>query len=183
VKRLSKLSEVLVVLFVLSMIFSSLSLAAADENIIRINFQDTETPVPEGFFADYGEVFGVRDNGLTYGWSKDLTNMARRRAFVESIVLLDTMNHFRNETTWDIELENGLYNVTVAIGDAWESTHSLSVEDVVYWEDLALDGLDFRVLTKTIELTDGQLTISPMDAKKWGTRICYVIIVPVGAAE
>lgn len=170
------MSKIAVVAFVLCVVFGSSALA---DNVIQINFQDTETPVPEGFFADYGDIFDLRDNGLTYGWSHDHTSMARQREFPENGVLFNTMNHFRNDTCWEIELENGSYNVTVAIGDGWESTHSLAVEDVTYWEDLTLEGSDFRVDTKTITVTDGRLTITPMDADKWGTRICYVIIEPV----
>ncbi len=172
---MKRMSKIVVVAFVLSLVVSSFAVAAGD--VIRINFQNVETPVPEGYFPDYGSIFGVRENGLSYGWSSDHENMARKREFDEN-VLLDTMNHMRNSEVWEIEVENGTYNVTVAMGDAWESTHTLSVEGVVYWQNLFLENREFVIKTKTIEVEDGRITLSPMDNEKWGTRLCYVIIEP-----
>lgn len=169
------MSKIAVFAFALCLILSSLSLAAND--VIRINFQNKETAVPEGYFADYGELFDARDNGLTYGWSKINTDMARKRDFDEN-VLLDTMNHMRNSEVWELEVADGIYNVTVAIGDAWESTHTLAVEEVLYWENAELENREFYIKTKSVEVTDGRLTLSPLDNAKWGTRLCYIIVEP-----
>ncbi len=146
---------------------------------LRINFQHRDAPVPDGFLPDFGEVFGLRDNSFAYGWRSDHTDMARQRGFDENGLLFDTMNHFWRGANWEIQLANKIYNVAVAIGDAWESTHSLAVEGVTYWENIPLAGHDFRIATQTITVTDGRLTVTPMDAVRWGTRICYVIIEPV----
>ena len=47
--------------------------------VIRINFQLAAAPVPAGYLADGGPVFGARGNGQTYGWNADNTAQATDR--------------------------------------------------------------------------------------------------------
>lgn len=171
------MKRVLIAVFALVLVFSAA--AAASDNVIRINFQDRDTPVPEGWYPDYHELFGPKENGLVYGWSKAET-MTRNRGYTDNVQLA-TMTHMRNSEVWEIELENGLWDVEVCIGDAWTSTYKLQVEDVVFWDNLTLENREWVIKSKTIEVTDGRLTLSPMDNEKWGTRICYIIIKPTGA--
>src|SRR3712207_4130247 len=35
----------------------------------NVNFQPAAAPVPAGYVADSGKVFGSRGNGFTYGWN------------------------------------------------------------------------------------------------------------------
>ena len=44
-----------------------------------INFQPAGAPIPTRYAADTGEVFGLRSNGWSYGWSSDHTTVARDR--------------------------------------------------------------------------------------------------------
>ena len=75
---MKQISRVVILAFALCLAFSVL--ASAQE--IRINFQDKDTPVPEGWFADYHEPFGPKDNGLVYGWEQAET-MGRNRDSVD----------------------------------------------------------------------------------------------------
>ena len=123
------ISRVVVLAFAHCLVFSAF--AAAQE--IMITFQDNETPVPEGWLPDYHEEFGPKENGLVYGWEQAET-MGRNRDSVDPPqantwdVLRATLTHMRNGKVWEIELENGVYDVEICIGDAWASNYSLKAE-------------------------------------------------------
>ena len=44
-----------------------------------INFQLAGAPVPTRYAPDTGQVFGLRSNGWSYGWSSDHTDVSRDR--------------------------------------------------------------------------------------------------------
>ena len=44
-----------------------------------INFQPAKTPVPAGYLADSGEIYGDRGNGYTYGWNGKLPALTRQQ--------------------------------------------------------------------------------------------------------
>ena len=52
--------------------------------------------VPTRYAPDTGEVFGVRSNGWSYGWSSDHTDVARDRG-VQADQRLDTLIHFHQD--------------------------------------------------------------------------------------
>ena len=58
-----------------------------------INFQAAGAVVPTRYAPDTGEVFGLRSNGWSYGWSSDHTTVARDRG-VQADQRLDTLIHF-----------------------------------------------------------------------------------------
>lgn len=111
---------------------------------IRINFSDAATPPPSGWLSDNGAAFGRRSNGLTYGWRSDATGApastaiyARNRAPNPDInVWRETfvhMNHpaSNNTFTWEIELSNGDYFVTVQLGDNSNEAEALSEHQLI----------------------------------------------------
>ncbi|MEO9893238.1 malectin domain-containing carbohydrate-binding protein, partial [Aurantibacter sp.] len=121
----------------------------------QINFQDELTNAPAGYVKDFGEAYGLRDNGLTYGWIKlsdgqpiDLTTPStgtgRNREVAGVDLLLNTLVHIQgndipswvgtnrgNEGVWEVALENGWYEVTVSVGDP--STDSDSSDSPVHY--------------------------------------------------
>ena len=98
-----------------------------------INFQAAGAIVPTRYAPDTGEVFGLRSNGWSYGWSSDHTAVARDRG-VQADQRLDTLIHFHQGQSWELALPNGLYEVTAAVGDpSISSTYTLNVEGVNYW--------------------------------------------------
>ena len=63
--------------------------------------------VPEGYLPDYGEAFGDRGNGFSYGWSRDITADARDRDVANSPdQRYDTFIHFQKgeAAVWEIVL-------------------------------------------------------------------------------
>lgn len=140
----------------------------------KINFQLAGAPVPAGYVADEGDVYGPR-NGLTYGWNSDHTSLCRDRN-LETDQRLDTLCHFRDsQTRWELAVPNGSYEVTVSVGDAgFTSDNTIVVEGVTYWTHLELGVGQFASATKTIVVSDGRLTIGNGTNVFPSTKIDYV---------
>ena len=142
-----------------------------------INFQFDEVPTPTRYMRDVGAVYGNQGGGLFYGWSSDHTDVSRDRG-INPDQRLDTLIHFHQNQKWEFGLPNGTYEVTVSIGDPeFASSHTLNVEGVNYWSNLALATNDFREQSQQITVTDGRLTLDQGSAIEKATRINYVHIV------
>jgi len=46
---------------------------------VKINFQEEILGVPEGYLADWGQVYDDRGNGFSYGWDIDVSGGTRQR--------------------------------------------------------------------------------------------------------
>ncbi len=142
-----------------------------------INFQAAGALVPTRYAPDTGEVFGLRSNGWSYGWSSDHTTVARDRG-VQADQRLDTLIHFHQGQSWELALPNGLYEVTAAVGDpSISSTYTLNVEGVNYWNATSLVAGDFRTKTLQVTVNDGRLTLKQGAAAEMATRIDYIHVV------
>ena len=142
-----------------------------------INFQLAGAPVPTRYLADTGQVFGDRGNGLSFGWSSDHTDVSRDRG-VNADQRLDTLIHFHLNQNWELALPNGMYEVTVEIGDPSNpSTYTLNVEGANYWNAVALAPNNFLVKTQQVMVTDGRLTLNQGAAEEKATRIDFIHVV------
>jgi glucose/arabinose dehydrogenase len=142
-----------------------------------INFQLAGAPVPTRYLADTGLVFGDRGDGLSYGWSTDHTDVSRDRG-INADQRLDTLIHFHENQEWELALPNGLYEVTVSIGDPENpSAHTLNVEGVNYWNAVALTPNNFLTQTQQILVSDGRLTVDQGAAVEKATRIDFIQVV------
>jgi len=142
-----------------------------------VNFQLAGAPTPTRYLPDTGLVFGDRGGGVFYGWSGDHTDVSRDRG-IHPDQRLDTLIHFHQGQTWEFALPNGLYEVTVSIGDAaFDSTYTLNVEGVNFWNAVYLPPGDFRSHTQQITVSDGRLTLDQGTASEKATRIDYIHIV------
>jgi glucose/arabinose dehydrogenase/PKD repeat protein len=146
---------------------------------ILINYQLGGAPVPTGYFADTGLVYANRGNGYSYGWNVDHTDFSRDRNMVAD-QRLDTLIHFHLNATWEIEVPNGLYDVTVSIGDPQSgSLNTVNVEGNNFWNALSLQAMDFRNDTQVVNVTDGRLTLDQGNLPDKSTKINYIDIVPL----
>lgn len=143
---------------------------------LKINFQLAGAAVPVGYLPDVGQVFGDRGNGFQYGWSSNHTDVSRDRN-ANPDQRLDTVIQFHQGQTWEIALPNGIYQVTVAIGDAgFSTTQSLYAEGAAWWESEATAANDFRLQTQIVHVRDGRLTLDQGTAGEKATRINYLEI-------
>jgi hypothetical protein len=163
---------------------------------LEINFQPADARVPDGAIPDTGERFGDR-NGQRYGWSQDHTDTTRDRDDHDVSQALNTFNHFTgndgttdrsyrstSDPEWEIELDDGTYEITLVGGDADNLDNELSfaVNDTLFIDE-AFDserqrrprGDHFVKHEGTVEVTDGTLTIAPPDGA-FNPKICYLSI-------
>ncbi len=145
----------------LALLVTAVAAQAAPLIGYNVNFQPEGAPIPEGYLPDYGDAFGLRPSGFTYGW--DVANdETRDRGDVED-QRYDTINHMQNggTFTWEFQLDNGLYDVFVVAGDPGytDQTNDLLIEGVLAVDP---DGEDnFDEYTVRVQVDDGRLTIAP----------------------
>lgn len=150
---------------------------AGDE--IGINFQPNGSPAVAGFSIDSGALYDARGGGLTYGWSSSHTGDVFDRNASSADDLLETGVYVQANESWEIELPNGDYAVTVAVGDAGGSgdntVNTVNVEGVPFWSGLALSNDQFAEKTLVVSVSDGRLTVDAGASTE--TAIDYLTIV------
>jgi hypothetical protein len=147
----------------------------------NINFQMAGITPPIGYFADNGEVYGDRGNGLTYGWNVSHVANARNRGG-SSDLRLSTLCQFQSGGVWQLAVPNSVYNVTVGIGDInYPSTYTINAEGVNYWSAQRLSAGQFINRTSPVNVSDGNLTIDQGAGGFEETRINYVLVAPATA--
>jgi hypothetical protein len=161
-------------LFISLMMLSPL---AAQPLEIKINFQPSSAAVPAGYLPDFGQPFGDRGNGFSYGWDADITGDSRRRGMA-SDARYDTVVQMQEggaAHVWEIELPTGAYTVFLACGDSAynDQINTIDVEGTVFEDP---DGRsNYDEYTGVITVTDGRLTIKPAPG---GTK-CKVLFVHI----
>ena len=166
--------------------FSRTTLTIFDNDPITINFQPAGV-APAGTQTDTGQIFGLRANGLSYGWDADNTANARQRHNTRSPdALFDSFNHMQKNGAnrkWEIAVPNGQYQVTLAAGDpdAIDSIYKMNLEGT-----LALSGTptgDTHWFTRTIDVkvNDGRLTLTNAIGAK-NNKIDFITIQAVPQA-
>jgi len=147
--------------FILTMLFVT---GAAFGQTIKINFQpSTVKIIPTGYLPDYGDVFGDRGNGYSYGWDRSIAgDMRVRGAGTDPYKTLAQMQEGGVPKTWEIELPNGIYNLFIACGDPSynDQINTLDVEGVLITDQNGRSYLD-EYPDVRVTVSDGRLTIKP----------------------
>ncbi|PPK88535.1 putative Ig domain-containing protein [Neolewinella xylanilytica] len=130
----------------------------------EINFQDQATTPPAGYYADFGQAYGPKPSGLTYGWTLlsngspiDMTTPSNgigrnRGAYPQLDLLQQTLAHMQgndvgswtsgnrsNEGSWEIAVPNGWYQVAVSVGDPnQDSALSETPDHFIQAEDVTI---------------------------------------------
>lgn len=165
---------------------------------LRIDFQPAGAPTEAGHVADTGAAYS---DARGWGWIRedsvggtgvplDISPNARDRALVGVDRRLNTLLHMqfpasvsnatavRTPAAWEYALPSGVYNVTVAVGDAsntFDSSHQINIEG-----KLAISAFTptsprkFSTVTLPVNVTDGRLTIDARGGSN--TKIDYVTI-------
>lgn len=151
---------------------------------IRINFQPASAPVPAGYLADTGLVYGNRGNGRTYGWNADNSAQTRDRNSADSPdQRYDTLTHVQlpanPNAVWEIAVPNGMYSVRVVSGDAAyaDGVFRVVAEGVLTVNGTATASKRWIEGTSIVTVTDGRLTIRS-GAGASHSKICFVEITP-----
>ena len=147
--------------------------------VTKINFQPLDVPAPIGWSVDDGSVFGKRDRGFSFGWTKENKKASRRRGKIED-PLTDTLVHFSAGMSWELLVPNGRYRVIVCVGDS--EFHSekavLAIEQLEVIKNKHLSARQFDVSVTEVDVKDGRLSLSSGDSSKGPalTRINYLIV-------
>ncbi|WP_428303708.1 PQQ-dependent sugar dehydrogenase [Lacipirellula sp.] len=151
-------------------------LMAGDTYLVNFEFNEA-TPVTR-YLRDSGAVFGARGGGLSYGWSIDHSNAAFQRNDAAADQRLDTLIAFHAGASWEFALANGIYEVTIAVGDPADNTavHTINAEGVNFW-NAAPDLNGAMVKTMQVAVSDGRLTLDAGASAEGATRINYIHIV------
>lgn len=181
------------------------STAQANGVDLKINFSDASTTPPSGYLRDSGAAYGDRGGGNTYGWvvpgtstPLDLTGNGRNRTGFGIDLRQATLMHMqaddisgsftgvKQEGWWEVAVPNGIYSVTVSVGDAngTDSVHRIHVEGALAINDFVPAGSGgaptmFRTATALVQVLDGRLTVGASFGNTSGTntKINYVDIV------
>jgi hypothetical protein len=142
----------------------------------KINFQLNGSPTVAGYDQDNGDVYGLRVNGLTYGWNKTHTADDRDRNKLTDQIL-DTLVQMQTAATWSIAVPNGTYNVKLSVGDAqYTSNNTVNINGVNYWTNLALGITQFANKTMQITVTNGKIVLDNVGSPDRMTKLNYIEI-------
>lgn len=145
---------------------------------MTINFQPAGEPVPAGTQADYGDAFGPRGQGCSYGWNDDNTANARVRG-VDPDPRRDTLTHMQRQGnwTWEIEVPDGTYEVDIVAGDPSyaDSVYAIEAEGVLVVDGTPTAAEPFVAGTATVQVQDGRLTVHSAGSSE-NNKLCYLEI-------
>ncbi|MGX6607209.1 Ig-like domain-containing protein [Micromonosporaceae bacterium Da 78-11] len=166
---------------------------------LKVDFSDAATTPATGYVRDSG---GAYTAARGYGWidlgegtPADLTGNGRNRnpAAAQSDQRLATFIHAQlpagsagvaTPGAWEAAVPAGTYTVTVAVGDAGTAVNSVNWANVEDQNAIAgfvpTGSVKFATVSRTVRVTDGELTVSP--AGGTNTKFAYVDVVSVPAA-
>ena len=173
--------------------------------MVKINFSRAIDAPPAGYLKDSGEGFADRGNGFSYGWLTtdgqtplDLTSNTRNRELGGVDILQNTLNHMQygdtgggngvpTEGIWEIAVPNGVYDVSVGVGDpnvdGTNTMYTINVEGTNIINNFVASGAAgaatrFTSGSTTVSVVDGRLTIDAFGG--FNTKINSLEIVQVG---
>ncbi|MDN3496523.1 malectin domain-containing carbohydrate-binding protein [Planococcus sp. APC 4015] len=175
----------------------------ANTTDVKVDFTATNGVPASGYVADWGQAYGPRSSagqgtGLTYGWLNEdgtavsLVSNGRDRGRAGVDERLDSMIHMQyndvdggNGTNgikidgvWEMAVPEGLYEVTVAVGDqmgatTYDSQHTINVEGSLGINSFqATASQEFLTHTATVGVWDGRLTLDSLGG--FNTKLAYV---------
>jgi hypothetical protein len=145
---------------------------------INVNFQPVDTPGLRGYKSDWGRLYNLRGNGLTYGWNKsaqplmyDHNNPAAPDQRFDTGVRPGGRH-------WNIAVPNGTYSVHLMGGDISdpEGFYNIAVEGVATLVGQTNAANPWIGKTVQVAVTDNTLTISPL-AGSGNHKLAFVQIV------
>jgi uncharacterized repeat protein (TIGR03806 family) len=148
---------------------------------VKVNFQTNTAPQVVGYLPDYGNVFGNRGNGYSYGWdTNNVVNSRIRNSPLSYDLRFDTLNHLQKPgggTQWEIGVPNGLYQVRIVAGDAiaTDSNFQIAVEGTLIVSGTPSTSARWVEGFGAVQVNDGRLTVGNA-AGAANNKICFIEI-------
>ena len=172
---------------------------------VKVDFATQATTPASGYLLDYGQSFGARTGanqgtGNSYGWVTPGTSTpvsiagngrnrntdspsanepdARQATFIHMQYTGTVAGSVALPGAWEMAVPNGLYTVTVSVGDAGtavDSSHWVNIENQnAIAAFVPSTGVKYATATRTVAVIDGRITLSPTGGTN--TKITYVDI-------
>jgi hypothetical protein len=121
------------------------------------NFTPLGSASVAGFTNDYGHAFSDRAG---QGWSEAIEKNSRRRGVLPEDYR-DTFLFTRDSASWECEIDNGSWQVTVCVGDAAHEQigQLVTIEGVPAIVNVTTSAGRFLEATVNVEVKDGRLTM------------------------
>ena len=149
---------------------------------IRVNFQPRKAtiPVPAGYLADRGDVFGDRGNGHAYGWARRNRAGSDRNHVLSPDQRYDTFLRL-GRRAWEIALPNGTYRVHVVSGDPKAARGALraNVEGTTVVNGQPSTAQRWLEGWVDVTVSDGRLTVTSAPGHR-KNKINFIDIIPLG---
>lgn len=149
---------------------------------VKINFQPAGSPVPAGYLADTGAVFGARGSGQSYGWNLNNASTARdRNSPASADQRYDTLQHMQLAVNpnafWEIQIPNGSYLVTLVSGDPShiDSKYKIQAENALILSGTPTSTKRWFTASSVVTVVDGRLTLRNATGSV-NNKICFVDI-------
>jgi hypothetical protein len=162
-------------------------------DVVRINFQSADAEVPDGYLRDFGEPYGTKPQGLTYGWVHegttvpvDIVSLGRERNSPDvtdqredTLVHMEAFDTGAGRTVpaaWELAVPEGRYAVSVSVGDqAHNSVHTINVEGTTAISQFrGTPEEEYQQGAVTVEVSDGRLTVDSAGGEN--TKINYLTV-------
>jgi hypothetical protein len=174
----------------------------------HIDFTTSDGTLYPGYLRDFGQAY---DSTRGYGWEDDtlpltsdgssnaslVGNGRQRNSSISPDSRYDTLLQMQQATDqyggvttigrWEAQLANGVYKVTVGVGDAnaSNSVYVLTAERGTYGQSQLVNFTPsgttaatlFKTTTTTVSVSDGKLTIDPDDGGS-NDKIDFIDVVP-----
>jgi hypothetical protein len=130
----------------------------------NINFQPVNTPNVPGYKADWGRLYALRGNGLTYGWNKAAYNFAYDNNNPASPDQRFDTGITPGGRKWEIGVPNGTYSVFLLGGDldSPNGTYNVAVEGVPTLVGKTDAQHPWIGKTVQVTVTDNTITVAPL---------------------
>ncbi|WP_168121762.1 PA14 domain-containing protein [Paenibacillus sp. HB172176] len=155
------------------------ALASSGLQEFKVNFIAEGVQEANGYLSDYGESYGDRGDA-SYGW--DTAHTSRTVTSVTYAVydtsLMYSYIRLKGNASWEIDVENGNYEVHVAVGAVdRDSMNTLQVENQTLFQSEDVPAGDSHVSRTTVAVTDGRLTLTGGATE--GTSLQYIEVRPL----
>lgn len=151
--------------------------ASASLPSVKIDFLTKGAGETNGYLPDYGDLYGKR-NGFSYGWSTDQTVTTVVYSTYGRAPLENSYIRLQPDSIWEIELPNGSYDLTVAVGDMdQDSLNVLNAEGIALLDGVDVPAGGSYLANKIISVADGKLSLS-IDDVSATTSLQYLEITP-----
>lgn len=135
-----------------------LTLASTQAEALAVDFGPESALPSPGFSADWGAPY---DALRGYGWSRNLSGASRTRGRASDPSLDSFVFVGLNPATWKLDVPNGTYHVSVAVGDAVypQGPQRVIVEGVGLVNGETTAPMQFLFRSAFVTVSDGQLTV------------------------